>query len=101
MTIRKYEQQKRTISGVIIGSKTIDSIEIYSICDRAFEQINNRSYSASFIRNVYETVMPKKGNTPDKNVYEHKGIRVVINNQEGFIITVIRLSKNTRRLKQT
>jgi len=85
------DQQKNTIKGVLIGSRTIDGVEIKSIDIHAIERMIERGFGASQIRNVYETAEPKKGNIYGRNVYEKNGVRVIININEGVIISVIRL----------
>jgi 8-oxo-dGTP pyrophosphatase MutT (NUDIX family) len=89
------EQQKKTLDGVLIGSKTSDGVEVKSISEHAYQRIVERGYGGSHIKGVLASVVPTAGNTADTRVYEKKGMKVVINYQTGKIVSVIR--KERRR----
>ena len=92
---KKTEQQRKSISGAIVGTKTKDGITVNSISEHAFKRIDERGYGASQIKGTYQLSDSKPSNDdPDNaNLYERNGMRVVIDKNTGNIISVIRLDK--------
>jgi hypothetical protein len=90
LTLKQYEEIKKTLSGSIIGVETSDGIIIKSISDHAFDRIIIRGYGGSHIADVLKTGKVSPDKEPDKNRYEKKYVRIIVGITAARIITVIR-----------
>jgi phage-related protein (TIGR01555 family) len=96
------EQQRKSIAGVILGSKTKDGVEIKSIRDHAYNRMSERGYGASQVKGTYQLSDPKPGNRPNTSVYERGGLRVVVNYKTKELVTVVRTrGKGGKRERKT
>ena len=93
--VKTIIQQRKTISGVIIGTKTRDGLDIKSIRDHAMDRMTERGFGASQVKGVLQSFDPTPGNKPDRNVYENSELRVIIGKNGGELVTVIRKKRRS------
>jgi hypothetical protein len=93
---KETERQRRTIAGAIIGTETKDGIRIASISEHAYLRMAERGYGASHVKGTYQLADPQPGNEPDTQVYERKGMLVVVDTRLGNLVTVIRRKKKKK-----
>ncbi|MCM1059070.1 MAG: DUF1073 domain-containing protein [Eubacterium sp.] len=84
------KQEKTKISNRIVGQKTSDGVEVKGITNHAFERIGERKISAKRIENMLASaeVSEDKKNPESRRCYDVSGSRLVLDVNDGKIITV-------------
>lgn len=89
------EADKRSYTKRIVGKTTSDGITITGFSDHAYDRVAQRNVSKSQIEQMIhsENIVPDK-QFPDRNCYDIKGKRLVLNKKTGEIVTVEKRRQN-------
>ena len=80
----------------LIGKKTVDGKTVKSITAHAVSRYKGRQVYPSSIASSLKNAKPRPGKTPGRTVYEHRGTRVVLDDKDGAIVTVIYTGKGKK-----
>lgn len=89
------EEDKASYTKRIVGQKTSDGVEVTGFRDHAFDRIAQRNISKAQIERMLQSpdVSPDK-TYPERNCYDIKGKRLVLDMTTGEIITVEKRRQN-------
>lgn len=89
------EEDKASYTKRIVGQKTSDGVEVTGFRDHAFDRIAQRNISKAQIECMLQShdVSPDK-TYPERNCYDIKGKRLVLDKTTGEIITVEKRRQN-------
>lgn len=89
------EADKRSYTKRIVGQTTSDGIKVTKFSDHAYDRVAQRNVSKAQIEQMIhsENIVPDK-QFPDRNCYDIKGKRLVLNKKTGEIVTVEKRRQN-------
>ena len=89
------KKDKDSYSKRIVGQKTSDGIEVTGFSDHAFDRIAQRNITKGQIEKMLGSTKVSPDKTyPDRNCYDIKGKRLVLDTQNGVIVTIEKRRQN-------
>lgn len=86
-TMSKKERQK--VSKRLVGKTTSDGVKIKRVSDHAFDRIGGRAISVGRIEKTLASADVKPGHSSRTTVYDAPGSRVVVDHENGTIVSVM------------
>ncbi len=90
----KWGERRAALEKKIVGRTTSDGVKIKKVTAHAFDRVDGRGISESTIEKLLSTDKITPGNTSNTKCYEVKGFRMVLNVENGKIVTIMKRRQN-------